>query len=425
VALDGSGNVLIATDSRRVRAVAASTGTFYGQAMTAGDIYTVAGSGKRTFSGEGGPAAKAQLSLPAGVAVDGAGNLVVADTINNRIRVSAAATGTFYRRAMTAGDIYTIAGTGTGGLSGDGGPATAAELIQPQAVALDHVGNVLITDTGSNRIRVVAVRTGTFYGKAMTAGDIYTIAGNGSHGFSGDGGPATAAALSGPFGVAVDGAGNVLIPDTGNNRVRVVAASTGTFYGRPMTAGDIYTIAGTGTEGFGGDGGPAAAAKLNLPFGVTVDGTGNVVIADWFNNRVRVVAASTGTFYGRPMTAGDIYTIAGTGIRGFSGDGGPATAAKLYAPSGPALDRAGNLVFADAGNNRVRVVAASTGTFYGQAMTAGDIYTVAGNGTAGLSGDGGPAAAATLAGPQSIAVDAGGNLLIADAGNNRVREVTG
>ena len=152
---------------------------------------------------------------------------------------------------------------------------------------------------------------------------------------------------------------------------------------------------------------------------MTVDGTGNVVIADWFNSRVRVVAASAGTFYGRAMTAGDIYTIAGTGTRGFSGDGGPATAAKLYAPRGPALDGAGNLVFADNGNNRVRVVAASTGTFYGKAMTAGDIYTVAGNGAMGLSGDGGPATAAALASPVSIAVDGGGNLLIADAANNR------
>ena len=426
VALDGSGNVLIASHGNsRARAVAASTGTFYGKAMTAGDIYTIAGNGKRAFSGEGGPAAAAQLSLPGGVALDGAGNLVVADTGNDRVRVSAAASGTFYGQAMTAGDIYTIVGTGTAGLSGDGGPATAAELINPQAVALDGSGNVLIDDTGSNRIRVVAVGTGTFYGKAMTAGDIYTIAGTGTAGFSGDGGPATAAALNGPFGVAVDGAGNVLITDTGNNRIRVVAASTGTVYGRAMTAGDIYTIAGTGTEGFGGDGGPATAAKLALPFGVTVDGTGNVVIADWFNSRVRVVAASTGTFYGRAMTAGDIYTIAGTGARGFSGDGGPATAAKLYAPRGPVLDGAGNLVFADNGNNRVRVVAASTGTFYGKAMTAGDIYTVAGDGAMGLSGDGGPATAAALASPVSIAVDGGGNLLIADAANNRVREVTG
>jgi hypothetical protein len=426
VALDGSGNVLIASlGNSRVRAVAAATGTFYGKAMTAGDIYTIAGNGNRAFSGDGGPATKAQLSLPGGVALDGAGNLVIADTVNDRIRVSAAVAGTFYGKAMTAGDIYTIAGNGTGGFSGDGGPATAAELLQPQAVAVDGTGNVLLADTGNNRIRVVAAGTGTFYGKAMTAGDIYTIAGNGSHGFSGDGGPATAAELNGPFGMAVDGAGNVLLADTGNNRIRVVAASTGTFYGKAMTAGDIYTIAGTGTEGFGGDGGPATAAKLALPFGVTVDGAGNVVIADWFNNRIRVVAASTGTFYGQAMTAGDIYTIAGTGTKGFSGDGGPATAAKLYAPRGSALDGAGNLVFADNGNNRVRVVAASTGTFYGQAMTAGDIYTVAGNGTAGLTGDGGPATAAALAGPESIAVDSGGNLLIADTANNRVREVTG
>jgi len=192
-----------------------------------------------------------------------------------------------------------------------------------------------------------------------------------------------------------------------------------------MTAGDIYTIAGTGTEGFGGDGGPATAAKLDLPSGATVDSAGNVVIADWFNNRVRVVAAGTGRFYGRAMTAGDIYTIAGTGTQGFSGDGGPATAAKLYGPSGPVVDGAGNLVFADSGNSRVRVVAAGTGTFYGKAMTAGDIDTIAGNGTTGLSGDGGPATKAALAGPEGIAVDGGGNLLIADSANNRVREVTG
>src|SRR5262249_46030795 len=190
--------------------------------------------------------------------------------------------------------------------------------------------------------------------------------------------PAASAGAAGPAtgagGTAVevggDGAGNVRTTD--NNRIRVVAASTGTFYGRAMTAGDIYTIAGTGTEGFSGDGGPATAAKLDLPSGATVDGAGNVVIADWFNNRVRVVAASTGTFYGGAMTAGDIYTIAGTGPQGFSGDGGPATAAKLYGPSRAVVDGAGNLVFADSGNSRVRVVAAGTGTFYGKAMTAGD-----------------------------------------------------
>src|SRR5206468_573824 len=161
--------------------------------------------------------------------------------------------------------------------------------------------------------------------------------------------------------------------------VRVVAESTATFYGRPMTAGDIYTVAGNGSAGCSGEGGPAGSAALNSPNGVAVDGSGNLVIADSSNNRIRVVAASTGPFYGQPMTAGDIYTVAGNGTAAYSGDGGPAAAAEVYFPDGTALDGSGNMVIADWGNNRIRVVAASTGTFYGQPMTAGDIYSVAGN----------------------------------------------
>jgi trimeric autotransporter adhesin len=149
----------------------------------------------------------------------------------------------------------------------------------------------------------------------------------------------------------------MLIADSGNDRVRVVAATTGTFYGQAMTAGDIYTIAGTGTAGFSGDGGPASAAELNFPERLIVDGTGNLVIADTSNNRIRVAAASTGTFYGRAMTVGDIYTIAGTSQFGFSGDGGPAASAELDQPDGVALDGAGNLLIADAGNRRIRQVA--------------------------------------------------------------------
>ena len=148
-------------------------------------------------------------------------------------------------------------------------------------------------------------------------------------------------------------------------------------------------------------------------------------MAGSFNNRIRVIAASTGTFYGIAMTAGDIYTVAGNGTYGNGGDGGPATAAELGDPSAVAVDGAGNLVIADSGNNRVRVVAATTGTFYGQAMTAGDIYTVSGNGTAGFSGDGGPATSAKLAKPAAVAVDPAGNLLVADSGNNRIRAVGG
>ncbi len=425
VAVDAAGNLLIAdTFNRRVRVVAHKTGTFYGQAMTAGDIYTVAGDGNFGFSGDGGPATSAELSLPEGVAVDAAGSLLIADTGNARVRVAAARTGTFYGQAMTAGDIYTVAGDGTNGFSGDGGPATSAGLSGPVGVAVDAAGNLLIADTGDGRVRVVAARTGTFYGKAMTVGHIYTVAGTSTQGFSGDGGPATKAKLNFPTEVAVDAAGNLLIADFRNERVRVVAHKTGTFYGQPMTAGDIYTVAGDGTQGFSGDGGPATTAELSSPVGVAVDAAGNLLIADGGNERVRVAAAHDGTFYGQPMTAGDIYTVAGDGSSGFSGDGGPATSAGLD-PGRVTVDAAGNLLIADIFNRRVRVVAASTGTFYGQAMTAGDIYTVAGDGNFGFSGDGGPATSAELSRPEGVAVDATGNLLIADGDNQRIRMVAG
>jgi trimeric autotransporter adhesin len=424
VAVDANGNLLL-TDMlhERVDVVAASTGTFYGQAMTAGDIYTIAGDGERGYSGDGGPATAAKFYSPRFVIVDAAGNVVISDIGNNRVRVVAAKTGTFYGQAMTAGDVYTVAGDGTEGFAGNGGPATAAELDAPVGVAVDSAGNLYIADAGDGRVRMVSAKTGTFYGKAMTAGDIYTIAGVGLTGASGNHGIATKAEINYPSSVAADAHGNTIIADSRDNMVRAVAASTGTFYGQAMTAGDIYTIAGTGTAGFSGDGGKATAAELDLPLGVSVDAAGDLVIADASNNRIRLVAASTGTFYGQAMTAGDIYTIAGDGTAGYSGDGGPATAAELNAPSWAIVDGAGNVIIADSGNNRVRVVAAKTGTFYGQAMTAGDIYTVAGDGTAGYSGDGGPGTAAELDSPAGLAVDKAGNLAIADVLNDRIRLV--
>jgi len=192
-----------------------------------------------------------------------------------------------------------------------------------------------------------------------------------------------------------------------------------------MTAGDIYTVAGDGTGGFSGDGGPAASAELDQPTGVAVDGAGNLVIADMNNYRIRVVAAATGSFYGQPMTAGHIYTVAGTGVVGYSGNTGPATGARIDLAAGVAVDGAGNLVIADTGNNRVRVVAAATGSFYGQPMTAGHIYAVAGGSMGGFSGDGRPGIQAELNQPLGVAVDGAGNLLIGDFGNNRIREVAG
>jgi trimeric autotransporter adhesin len=276
--------------------------------------------------------------------------------------------------------LTTVAGTGLAGPVGNRGKASRASL-NTCWETVDHSGNVVFT--GRDRVWVVAASTGTFYGQAMTAGDIYTVAGDGNYGFSGDGGPATSAALTDLDGVIEDSHGNLVIADANNNRVRVVAESTGTFYGQAMTAGDIYTVAGDGAAGFSGDGGPATSAELHQPVGVAVDGSGNLLIADLQNHRVRVVAAGTGTFYGKAMTVGDIYTIAGNGKSDFSGDGRAATTAQLNNSYGVALGTAGNLAIADTVNNRMQVVPASTGIFYGQPMTAGHIYTVAGDGTAG------------------------------------------
>ncbi len=283
----------------------------------------------------------------------------------------------------------------------------------------------MIADAGNNRIRVVPAASGTFYGQAMTLAHIYTVAGNGTTGFAGDGGPAASAELNAPGAVTVDAAGNLVIADAGNNRIRVVPAASGTFYGQAMTAGDIYTVAGNGSSGYSGDGGPATAAALNVPASVAIDSAGNLVIADSENNRIRVMAASSGTFYGQAMTAGDIYTVAGNGTYGFAGDGGPATAAEMRDPTGVTVDGSGNLLISDSLNQRVRLVAVTSGTNYGTAVTGGDIVTVAGNGVAGFRGDSHQASSAELNSPQATAVDGSGSLLIVDTGNGRVREVSG
>jgi hypothetical protein len=421
VAVDAAGNLVIAdTNNQRVRVVAATSGTFYNQPMAAGSIYTVAGHGNTGSVGDGGSATAAELASPAGLLLDASGNTLIADPGHNRVRVLAGTSGTFYGQAMTAGDIYTIAGTGAVGHSGDGGPASIATLDNPQAIAIDPAGNVLIADTHSNRVRVVAETSGTFYGQAMTAGFIYTVAGGGTAGV-GNGIPATTATLGFANGVAVDPQGNLVI-STSKQRVRVVAESTGTFYGQAMTAGDIYTAAGSGGVGFVGDGGKATKAHLYNPEAVSVDAQGNLVIADTGNQRIRVAAAATGTFYGQAMTAGDIYTVAGGGTSG----SGPATSAELNNPWDATVDSSGNLVIADTGDGLVRVVAAATGTFYGQSMTAGFIYTVAGGGIGGgFSGDGGPATSAVLGGTEAAIADPAGDLVISDTGNNRVREVAG
>jgi uncharacterized protein (TIGR03437 family) len=354
VAVDAAGNLYIAdTNNYRVRKVSGGT------------ISTVAGNGILGFSGDGGPATSASLGAPWGVAVDAAGNFYLADPYNNRVR------------KVSGGTISTVAGNGTRGFSGDGGPATSASLDGPGGVAVDGAGNVYIADQSNQRVRRVI------------GGRLTTIGGNGGFKFSGDGGPATSASLNRPKGVAVGAAGNLYIADTENNRVREVRG------------GIISTMAGNGTRGFSGDGGSAVGASLYRPSDVAMDAAGNLYIADTENNRVRKVSGPT------------ISTVAGNGTRGFSGDSGPATNASLNRPKGVAVDAAGNLYIADTNNHRVRMV------------RGGTISTVAGSGDGIFAGDGGLATNAALSAPEGVAVDAAGSLYIADTGNSRVRKVSG
>jgi hypothetical protein len=375
--------------------------------ISTGRLTTPAGLGFRLAPlGDGGPATEAVVNMPGGVAVDSARNLLIADTDDSLIRVVAASSATFYGQKMTAGDIYTIAGNGTPGFSGDRGTAVLAELDLPTDVAVDHSGSVVICD-GDGRLRVVAATTGTFYGQKMTAGDIYTVAGGGT--LSANGVPATNAAIA-PAGVAVDAAGALVFPD--GTKVRVVPVKTGTFYGQPMKAGDVYTAAGGGISVRNGV--PAVTASID-PTRTAVDAAGNLVIADFSNGKVRVVAAKTGAFYGLKMKAHDIYTVAGGGTS--LSNGALALRAKLRHPRAVAVDSAGNIVIAAGLSHRVVVVAAATGTFYGQKMTAGHIYVIAGNGKIWSSGDGGPALHAQFFAsflgfsPSVLGIDAG-NLVV-------------
>lgn len=331
------------------------------------NIYTAAGTGSAGFGGDGGSAKNAQLNNPKSVAIDPNGNLYFTDYNNHRVR-----------KVDQMGVISTFAGTGTQGFSGDGANATAAELDSPFGIAVDQSGNVYISDISNNRIR-----------KVNTLGIISTFAGTGIAGFNGDGIQANLAQLNNPFGIATDALGNVYIADNFNHRIRKV-----------NTSGIISTIAGDGISGFNGDGGLAINAKLFNPIAVTCDINGNIYIADYSNNRIRKI-----------NTVGIITTIAGTNISGFGGDGGPALSAYISNPHDIAIDLAGNLYFADTGNNRIRKM-----------NTQNTISTFAGgNGTFG--GDSGPASNSGLLWPSGIVIDQSGNMYIGDAGNNRIREI--
>ena len=359
MAVDAVGNVYVAdAGNHRIRRVDA-----------AGTITTFAGTGDRGYAGDGGPASRALLDRPVGVAVDAVGNVYVADAGNHRIR-----------QVNPVGTITTFAGTGDRGYAGDSGPASRARLDRPVGVAVDAVGNVYVADTANHRVRKIDV-TGT----------IKTFAGTGTEGHSGDGGSATSARIHNPTGVAVDISDSVLIADLDNHRIR-----------RVDPAGLISTVAGTGSPFDSGDGGPAAQAQFShLLKGLTVGSQGKVYVVDSYDHKIRAIDLT-----------GTISTLAGTGVGGFGGDGGIASEAQLNSPSGISIGTAGDVYLADTWNHRLRKIDLS-----------GVITTIAGTGEMGRDGENVLATDSRLSVPEKVTVDATGNVYLLDAGNHRVLQI--
>ncbi len=335
-----------------------------------GRLKTMVGSGASGFSGDGGPAIEAQLQLPAGLAFDSQGNLYIADRANHRVR-----------KVDQRGTITTVAGNGTAGFSGDGGPATEASLNLPSDVVVDKQDNLYISDRSNNRIR-----------KVNRKGMIQTFAGNGKDGYHGDNMPALKATLDKPFGLALDKHNNLYIADRGNNRIRKVDSS-----------GLISTVAGDGGFYFIGDNGPAYRASIAGPTGVTVDDNGNVYIADRSNNRIRMVDKQ-----------GLIRTIMGTGHQEYNGDSELGRETSLHLPFGVELDKNGDLLVIDRSHYRIRKLT----------MKGSKVTTLAGNGVKQFGGDGGPAQGANLEFPHGIDVDSKDNVVFADKSHFRIRKIT-
>jgi Divergent InlB B-repeat domain/NHL repeat len=371
-------------------------------------IETVAGNGGLGYAGDSGPATNSELNNPFGVAVDARGNVYIADDNNQRIRVVNTGSNpiTVANVTIAPGDIATVAGDGTAGYAGDGGPAINAELNNPSGVAVDKNGNIYIADLYNFLVR-----------KVNASGIISTVVGNGSGAFSGDGGPAINAGLY-PYAVAVDAAGNLYIADTSNERIRAVnmGSTTIAVAGISILPGYIMTVAGNGIQGSSGNGVAAGSAELFYPYGLGLDSRGNIYISDTYNREMRVVNTGTTAITVATITIqpGNIATVAGNGNYGGIGDGGPATQAEFADPDGVAVDSAGNIYVSDLESERIRFINNSTGITSTLTASAG-VY--------GYNGDNIPASTALLTYPRCITVDGSGNVYFADQPNQRIREI--
>ena len=330
VTTDSAGNIYFTDAASSIRVIAAVTGTVFGQAVTAGNVYTLLGDGSTQACPTNGALATAsKLYTQHAIAVDSSGNLYFSDC--NQIWVIAATTSTIFGVSATANRVYLIAGTGSMGNSGNGGAATAAQLYASDGIAFDAAGNLFMTSS-DNTIRVVAKANGSVFGQAVSANNIYGVIGiSGTGTTTGDGGLATSATTYGPVGIAFDSSGNLFFAESSGFVIRVIAAASTTVFGVAITTNKVYTIAGTATVTAPvGDGGFASAAHFNFPGSIAFDNLGNLFIWDCSNYEVRVIAAANGTVMNIAMTANRIYSVAGnSSSAGNSGDGGAATSATI------------------------------------------------------------------------------------------------
>ncbi len=440
ITLDSAGNIYFSSQysnyQQRIWKITKSTGI----------LTVLAGTYSYGYGGDGALAVNALLHTPLGMAVDHAGNVFFADETNCLVRKVTVATGIITTVAGTTVTTTTpptsTCGSGTGSTIGNGGKATSAKLYNPTGVAIDKNGNLFIVDQANQQIRIVACATVTSTGatctpnSGQTTGDIYTIAGDGTAGYNGDSQAATLAELYNPYGVTTDTAGNLYIVDQYNHRVRRVACGTGISSCTVPSGeikGDIYTLAGTGTAGYNGDGIAANTADLYYPTTASVDNAGNLFIADYDNNRIREVSCATTTSSGSKctasanQTAGEIFTMVGTGSGGYNDDGQSATGADINLAVGVVVDGAGDIFIADENNYRIREVPCDVSTLTCTPPT-GDtkqfIYTVGGTGNTTFYGDNLPATGAELYYPTGVASDSKGNIYIADYDNCVVQEVS-